>query len=125
MLPEDGITLILNGDVPLIEEIYDPMTEKVQAAAPMPEGRYLHSAALMDDGRVLVAGGFRGNTEAETVDLYDPERNRWVEIDGPSAVRGGYVAIVPNTEGAWVLTAEGVRRGGLCDVSLAAGTGGR
>lgn len=103
-----GVTGEADGAGVTLAEIYDPVKENVALATPMPEGRYFHSAALMDDGRVLVAGGFRGDTNAQSVLLYDPIHNKWIDLDAPDSVKGGYVAIVTNSEGAWILTSDGV-----------------
>jgi N-acetylneuraminic acid mutarotase len=66
-------------------ELYDPSTNAWSMAAPMIESRTRHTATLLPDGRVLVAGGQRFDfhdgglfpgrpTGAE---IYDPKANRW------------------------------------------------
>jgi uncharacterized repeat protein (TIGR01451 family) len=39
--------------------------------------RYLHTATLLNDGRVLVAGGNDGLKTLDTAELYDPATNSW------------------------------------------------
>lgn len=54
-------------------EIYDPSTGTFTAAGSMTVSRTFHSATLLGDGRVLVAGGFDGQREDLTsAELYDP-----------------------------------------------------
>ena len=53
-------------------ELYDPTSRAWTATPEMIEARYLHSATLLLDGRVLVTGG--GST-SPTAELYDPDGN--------------------------------------------------
>lgn len=48
-------------------------------AASMANGRFGHTATLLADGRVLVAGGFTGhdNRAFRECEIYDPATNRW------------------------------------------------
>jgi len=36
-----------------------------------------HSATLLSDGRVLVAGGWNGTTAIANADLFDPDARTW------------------------------------------------
>ena len=62
-------------------EIYDPESRAWREASPMGTARRLHTATLLRDGRVLIAGGLvcclvEGNTVSETVtdsaEVFDP-----------------------------------------------------
>ena len=53
-------------------EIYDPVTGTWTAVADMAEARDGHTATLLHDGRVLVAGGSGASAE-----LYDPVTETW------------------------------------------------
>jgi hypothetical protein len=71
---KDGRVLLAGGDISgLFEatetaEIYDPATGKFSPTGSMTIARAGHSASLLPDGRVLIAGGSGGNT----AEIYDP-----------------------------------------------------
>ena len=72
--------LASDGSVLASAELYDPTSGTWSSAAPMSEARYFHTATLLQNGQVLVAGGctlsscgaFTGDSE-----LYDPTSNSW------------------------------------------------
>jgi len=80
----DGRVLITGGDPsawttsgPFIAsaEIYDPKTGTFSATGPMSVGRELHTATVLDDGRVLITGGVTNGSPAPSLasaELYDP-----------------------------------------------------
>ena len=45
---------------------------------PMASGRWLHVAALLPGGQVLVAGGQGGSNTLATAETYDPGARRWL-----------------------------------------------
>jgi hypothetical protein len=53
-------------------ELYDPGTGNWSATVNMVEPRFLHTAALLSSGRVLVVGGVDSNDVKASVELYDP-----------------------------------------------------
>lgn len=55
-------------------ELYDSATESWTSCAPMLYARYKPSATVLQDGRVLVAGGYGGTASAE---IYDPSADAW------------------------------------------------
>jgi hypothetical protein len=61
-------------------EIYDPDRDEWRAAAPMLEARRAHTLTLLDDGRVLAAGGARdaSSRSTTTTEIYDPSTDTWV-----------------------------------------------
>jgi uncharacterized repeat protein (TIGR02543 family) len=69
-------------------ELYDPATGIWTNAASMGGGRASHTATLLADGKVFVAGG-RGSSSAE---LYDPATGIWTYIGSMSSRRGGHTA---------------------------------
>lgn len=107
-LLDDGTLLIAGGRARVDEsdvgslvgfisavEIYDPSTGESRAAADMNGSRGGHVAALLGDGRVLVAGGRRLSIDEEgsrsigfvaSVEIYDPVADTWTraaDMDSP------------------------------------------
>ena len=60
----------------MLAQVYDPKSGKFSAAAPMIEPRGEYTAALLPDGRVLIAGG-----ETDIAELFDPATGKF-ELNG-------------------------------------------
>ena len=59
-------------------ELYDPATGKFSATGSMTVGRATHTATLLADGRVLMAGGGNeGSPAGASAELYDPKTGRF------------------------------------------------
>ncbi len=67
-------------------ELYDPSANAWSPAAEMATARVGHSATLLGDGRVLVAGGMGCTGLLDSAELYDPVLNRWSSA-GPMMVK--------------------------------------
>src|SRR5271166_2269563 len=84
-------TLLANGDVLIAggadrgdtpggiasAEVFHSATLKFEPVGSMHSGRISHTATLLNDGRVLIAGG-RGDNVTATAELYDPKTKQFV-----------------------------------------------
>jgi len=64
------------------------------APAPnLPEGHVAHTATLLNDGRVLIAGGTHVDGIATAgCELFDPKANRWIHASSMMSARAGHAA---------------------------------
>lgn len=91
----DTLTVLPNGDVAVIGsrseiEIYDPQTEGWRVHdARLKHLRGHHTATLLDDGRVLIAGGWGPMASTE---IFDPNDTVTKEADDLNAERGFHLA---------------------------------
>ncbi len=87
-LLNDGTVLVTGGAGPRLDgvyskgaEIYSPSSNRWTKVDPMAAPRGFHEAALLPDGRVLVAGGLTlpANTRYVTssAEIYDPQAGNW------------------------------------------------
>ena len=58
-------------------ELYNPTTNQWSSAGNMAAARCLHTATLLPNGKVLVAGGYNGLTDRADAELYNPATNSW------------------------------------------------
>jgi len=81
-------------------ELYDPATGLFTVAASMTTGRRMHEATLLPDGRVLITGGYGGETSAgwgsplASAELYDPSSDRFTTTGNLIAATGGHSALL-------------------------------
>ena len=66
----------------------------------MSHPRYVNGAALLPDGRVLVAGGWYATSNSdpshETAEIYDPAANRWTGTGSMKNARAEYGLVALN-----------------------------
>ena len=107
-------TLLMNGKVLLtggntdggnvnLAELYDPATDKIGFTGRMATPRDGHTANLLPDGTVLIAGGaagFNANTNRtpaiSSAELYDPATGRFSATGNMTSLRFGHAAVVLN-----------------------------
>lgn len=93
----DGRVLVAGGGVDAFgtwytyktADIWDPATGKWTKRKSMLHSRRAHTATLLLDGRVLVAGGTEGGkndgteggTQLDTAEIYDPAADVWAPLD--------------------------------------------
>jgi hypothetical protein len=74
-------------------EIFDPVTNAVSAAANLNTARGRHSATVVLDGFVVVAGGSNGQADLSSIEIYTPGTDAWaVSAATLSVAREGHVA---------------------------------
>ena len=84
----------------------------VNPAAPMPVARSGHSATLLPDGKVLIAGGMPRNQDFyRSAELYDPASAKFRWSGEMSTARVGHVAVLLRS--GTVLITGGFRGGWL------------
>ncbi len=61
-----------------VAEFYDPHTTTWTTTGSLQTARYAHRAVLLDNGRVLVVGGYKkGDELLASAELYDPKTGSW------------------------------------------------
>jgi N-acetylneuraminic acid mutarotase len=122
LLP-DGKVLVAGGTgnnvtgKPLASaELYDPSSGSWTATGRMPTPRMLHTATLLPDGNVLVAGGLDNNSASgkpplASAALYDPGSGSWTATGTMATPRSDFTAtLLPDGK---VLVAGGLHSGAL------------
>lgn len=98
------------GKVMATAEIYDPKSATWHSAAKMSVARYHHMAALLPDGRVLVAGGWALTSNSDkslaSAAIYNPATDSWTATGSMATGRArGNIAALPDGR---VLVVDGV-----------------
>lgn len=121
----DGRVLIVGGmsSGPLSSaEIFDPLNNRWQDAAPMSAPRAQHAAALLPDGRVVVIGGVSRGGAVSSAEIYDPATDRW--IDAPSLPMPRFQHAAATLPTGQVLVTGGYFNGALSGVEVYDPSGG-
>ena len=75
-------------------QIFNPVTGNRTETAPMNVARYGHTAVLLANGKVLVAGGEDAKGHyLVSAELYDPATEKWIETGSMNAAHSGGDAV--------------------------------
>src|SRR5207253_1261175 len=79
-------------------ELYDPACETWRPTSAMHTASYYHTATLLSDGRVLVAGGDGTNEQLlARAEIYDPSNRNWTVTGSLRSSRCFHTAtLLPN-----------------------------
>ena len=88
---------------PASAEIWDPASGRFERTGQMSVGRYGHTATLLRDGQVLLAGGATEGIEA-TAELYDPRSGVFQAVAGMMEAERVYAAAEQLADGRVLVT---------------------
>jgi hypothetical protein len=127
-LLQDGRVLILGGRSPsdsvrATAEIYDPRSGRFSPGGSMGEGRQQHTATLLADGRVFIAGGFWSDGQKwrylSSTEMYDPGTGAFSPIGSMGMARDGHSATLLNDGRVLILGgAYGTGSGPIVDTAV-------
>ncbi len=91
-------------------ELYDPVSSAFHSTGSMRTPREGHTATLLRDGRVLIAGGSpNGRTSTDSAEIYDPKSGRFTAVGRMTVPREAHTATL--LRNGKVLIAGGGRAG--------------
>lgn len=99
-LLRDGRVLLVGGVISGADrsavsgaaQLYDPTDGSWTATGSLHEGRAGHTATLLLDGSVLVAGGYAMNDSPTSAELYDPQTGGWTTTGNMIEARSEHTA---------------------------------
>lgn len=94
-LPSSPLILVAGGtstgtDVLKSAELYDPVTNSWRATSDMKSARRGHTATVLNNGKILVVGGYDGKNSLATAETYDPSTGAWTNTISPMAFTHRY-----------------------------------
>ena len=101
-----SILLVLSGSILTLSEAADTPAASARwlPVAPMSIPRSLHTATLLPNGKVLVAGGLSTGTVEASAEIYDPATGTWEAANSMSETRVGHYAFLLDDGRVLVIT---------------------
>lgn len=124
-LLESGEVLITGGCVEgscegrtAVAELYDPHTQSFAGVDDMLTGRVSHTATLLADGRVLIAGGWGPDGILAAAELYDPATRTFLPTGSLLEARGSHIAVLLPSGAILIVGGEGGRQNPLATAEV-------
>lgn len=73
-------------------EVFDPATGTWSSVGTLNVGRYAHTATVLENGKVFVAGGRHDTARLSSTEQFDPSTNSWTSMGSLSIARSGHTA---------------------------------
>jgi hypothetical protein len=77
-------------------ELYDPATGTFTLTGSLNDARYAHTATLLNNGVVLIAGGATSSSSEASAELYNPATGSFALTGNLSTARAGHTATLLN-----------------------------
>src|SRR5207249_312001 len=85
------------GSLHATPALYQPASVNCITTGSLAAARCYHTATLLPNGKVLVAGGFNDSNRLASAELYDPASGTWTATGSLGAARNGHIAtLLPN-----------------------------
>jgi len=93
-------------------ELYDPESDSWSLGAVMSQGRGLHTATTLPDGKILVTGGLNtARQPLNSAELYDPTTDSWAPAASMSQARDGHTDTLLSDGRVLVVGGNGISGG--------------
>ncbi len=85
---------VVDGCTTATPTAYVVAADAVERVGDLAEARDAHTATLLDDGRVLVTGGFvgEGQPPLTSAEVFEPDTGEWQDVGSLAVGRGGHAA---------------------------------